>query len=164
MSFATTRAFSYIVLAVEMGGNAVARIHAEKGDLSIREKGAMDVGRAELLTKADETSNLLMLELLNRIPLLRVCFGPIYTCYWHNLKVISEEKSTQEKSKKLDRYRADNYELWLGLRETLSKVPNWRVPLRRIAIWIDPLDATQEYTGTFDKEKHRKRLPFLKRA
>jgi len=66
---------SYIALAVETGGHAVSRIYAEKsgdGGMEIYGKGQMDVGRAELLTRADLISNSLMLGLLRRFPLLRV--------------------------------------------------------------------------------------------
>ena len=59
--------FSYAVLAVEMGGHAVKKIHEENA-LNIKEKGQTDVGKAELLTKADLVSNHLMLELLQRFP------------------------------------------------------------------------------------------------
>ncbi|KAL3093085.1 hypothetical protein niasHT_022535 [Heterodera trifolii] len=122
---------SYVVLAVEMGGHAIVRTFMEEKQIPFYEKGQMDVGRAELLTKADLISNQLMLTLLGRFPFL---------------KVISEEKSEFLPEKETERYRADNYELWLGLREVLSKFPSWRIPLARVTVWIDPLDATQEFT------------------
>uniref|UniRef100_A0A914I6L7 inositol-phosphate phosphatase n=1 Tax=Globodera rostochiensis TaxID=31243 RepID=A0A914I6L7_GLORO len=122
---------SYVVLAAEMGGHAIVRTFAENRKLRVVEKSQMDVGRPELLTKADLISNHLMLSLLRRFPLL---------------KVISEEKSEFLSEKDVEQYRADNYELWLGLREALSKFPSWRIPLARITVWIDPLDATQEFT------------------
>ena len=59
--------FSYAVLAVEMGGHAVKKIFDEN-QLNIQEKGQTDVGKAELLTKADLISNHLMLGLLQRFP------------------------------------------------------------------------------------------------
>uniref|UniRef100_A0A183C1W9 inositol-phosphate phosphatase n=1 Tax=Globodera pallida TaxID=36090 RepID=A0A183C1W9_GLOPA len=121
----------YVVLATEMGGHAIVRTFAENKKLRIVEKSQMDVGRPELLTKADLISNYLMLSLLRRFPLL---------------KVISEEKSEFLSEKDVEQYRADNYEVWLGLREALSKFPSWRIPLARITVWIDPLDATQEFT------------------
>jgi hypothetical protein len=58
---------SYAVLAVEMGGHAVKKIYDENV-LNIQQKGQTDVGKAELLTKADLVSNHLMLELLQRFP------------------------------------------------------------------------------------------------
>nr|CAD2202808.1 unnamed protein product [Meloidogyne enterolobii] len=118
-----------------MGGSAISRIYSEnnKVKMQIYEKQErMDVGRAELLTRADLISNAFMLELLRRFPLL---------------KVITEEKFAKINNRELDRYRADNYELWMGLRELISSMPSWRIPLGRIVIWIDPLDGTQEFTG-----------------
>nr|CAD2192122.1 unnamed protein product [Meloidogyne enterolobii] len=130
---------SYIVLATEMGGSAISRIYSEnnKVKMQIYEKQErMDVGRAELLTRADLISNAFMLELLRRFPLL---------------KVITEEKFAKINNRELDRYRADNYELWMGLRELISSMPSWRIPLGRIVIWIDPLDGTQEFTEGLTK-------------
>lgn len=125
---------SYIVLATEMGGIAISRIYSEtnNGKMQIYEKRVrMDVGRPELLTRADLISNALMLELLRRFPLL---------------KVVTEEKFVKINNRETDPYRADNYELWMGLRELISSLPSWRIPLGRIVIWIDPLDGTQEFT------------------
>jgi len=42
----------------------------------------MDVGRAELLTRADLISNAFMLELLRRFPLLKVYFEKIMYGDW----------------------------------------------------------------------------------
>jgi len=64
---------SYVVLAIEMGGQAVALIQKEGGSIGIETKGNTDVGKAELLTKADLVSNHLMVGLLRRLPLLDVC-------------------------------------------------------------------------------------------
>uniref|UniRef100_A0A1I8BYA2 inositol-phosphate phosphatase n=1 Tax=Meloidogyne hapla TaxID=6305 RepID=A0A1I8BYA2_MELHA len=58
-----------------MGGIAISRIYSEtnNGKMQIYEKRVrMDVGRPELLTRADLISNALMLELLRRFPLLKI--------------------------------------------------------------------------------------------
>lgn len=58
-----------------MGGSAISRIYSETdhGKMIIYEKRRrMDIGRVELLTRADLISNSLMLELLRRFPLLKV--------------------------------------------------------------------------------------------
>jgi len=44
-------------------------------------------------------------------------------------EVITEEKFAKINNRELDRYRADNYELWMGLRELISSMPSWRIPL-----------------------------------
>jgi predicted nucleotidyltransferase len=43
-------------MAVEIGGSAVAKVHAEH-KLQIKAKGLTDEGKEELLTKADLVSN-----------------------------------------------------------------------------------------------------------
>uniref|UniRef100_A0AC34Q730 Inositol monophosphatase 3 n=1 Tax=Panagrolaimus sp. JU765 TaxID=591449 RepID=A0AC34Q730_9BILA len=121
---------SYAVLAVEMGGHAVKKIY-EENSLGTRKKGKTDVGKDELLTKADLTSNHLMLGLLERFP---------------ELTVISEEKSDDMKDKDVEKYRDDNYELWLEYKDAINQMPSKKYELKRLNMWIDPLDATQEYT------------------
>uniref|UniRef100_A0A7E4W6I2 inositol-phosphate phosphatase n=2 Tax=Panagrellus redivivus TaxID=6233 RepID=A0A7E4W6I2_PANRE len=121
---------SYAVLAVEMGGHAVKKIHEEQG-LNIEEKGQTDVGKAELLTTADLVSNHLMLGLLERFP---------------GLTAITEEKAEDLPDKDVERYREDNYALWLEFHKILETLPSAKYPLHRINVWVDPLDATQEYT------------------
>jgi hypothetical protein len=67
-----------------MGGHAVSRIYSEtsNGNMQIKEKQRrLDVGRAELLTRADLISNSLMLDILQRFPLLKV--------YFHVFKILS---------------------------------------------------------------------------
>uniref|UniRef100_A0A915N5T7 Myo-inositol monophosphatase A3 n=1 Tax=Meloidogyne javanica TaxID=6303 RepID=A0A915N5T7_MELJA len=126
-----------------MGGSAISRIYSENNNVKMQiyeKQERMDVGRAELLTRADLISNALMLELLRRFPLLKYDFRNVY------FEVITEEKFAKINNREMDRYRADNYELWMGLRELISSMPSWRIPLGRIVIWIDPLDGTQEFT------------------
>jgi len=122
---------SYAVLSVEMGGHAVSKIFKEN-QLNIKAKGLTDEGKAELLTKADLVSNHLMLGLLRRFPLL---------------KVVTEESSSEHLSdREVEKYQDDNYALWMNVKEALKKFPNKRVSLDRVGIWVDPLDATQEFT------------------
>jgi inositol monophosphatase 3 len=121
---------NYAVLAVEMGGHAVKKIY-EENQLNIQTKGQTDVGKAELLTKADLVSNHLIMDLLQRFPLLQV---------------ITEEKSEKLFDAEVEKYRSDNYAIWLNLRRALEKLPSRKYDLSRITLWIDPLDATQEFT------------------
>ncbi|CAD5206370.1 unnamed protein product [Bursaphelenchus okinawaensis] len=120
----------YAALAVEMGGNAVKKVY-EENQLNIREKGNTDVGKAELLTKADLVSNHLISDLLKRFPLI---------------KVVSEEKEDELSEKEVEKYKDDNYNLWLNIRNAIKSMPQRKYDLNRLGIWIDPLDATQEFT------------------
>ncbi|EYC10084.1 hypothetical protein Y032_0057g2753 [Ancylostoma ceylanicum] len=121
---------SYAVLAVEMGGYAVRKIH-EENKLNIAQKGLTDEGKAELLTKADLISNYLILDVLQRFP---------------RLKIVTEEKDSSISEKEATPYRADSYSVWLSIRDILSQIPSYRLTLSDVQIYVDPLDATQEYT------------------
>ncbi|KAJ1352824.1 hypothetical protein KIN20_009243 [Parelaphostrongylus tenuis] len=121
---------SYAVLAVEIGGYAVWKIREENA-LYIAEKGLTDEGKAELLTKADLVSNFLILDVLKRFP---------------RLKIVSEEKDTSVSETDVAPYRADSYSIWLSIQDLLAKIPSRRFSLSDVQVYIDPLDATQEYT------------------
>ncbi|CAD6184682.1 unnamed protein product [Caenorhabditis auriculariae] len=122
---------SYAVLAVEMGGHAVKKVHEENA-LNIEAKGLTDEGKEELLTKADIISNSLILDLLQRFP---------------KLKVVSEEKPPSSFTpNEVNLYRSDNYLLWESVKDVLDKIPSRRLSLSDIRIFVDPLDATQEFT------------------
>ncbi|KAK6050719.1 hypothetical protein COOONC_11776 [Cooperia oncophora] len=122
---------SYAVLAVEMGGYAVRKIHEENA-LNIAQKGLTDEGKAELLTKADLVSNFLILDVLQRFP---------------RLKIVTEEKDSSISESDAAPYRADSYSMWLSIRDVLAMIPSRRLTLSDVLVYVDPLDATQEYTG-----------------
>jgi inositol monophosphatase 3 len=46
----------------------------------------------------------------------------------------------------VSKYRDDNYQLWLEYKDALNVMPSSKYDLSRINMWVDPLDATQEYT------------------
>lgn len=121
---------SYAVLAVEIGGYAVRKIR-EEDVLHTAQKSLTDEGKAELLTKADLVSNFLILDVLKRFP---------------RLKVVSEEKDTSISESDVAFYRANSYSVWLSVQDFLSKIPSRRLSLSDIQVYVDPLDATQEYT------------------
>ncbi|MFH4980208.1 hypothetical protein AB6A40_006917 [Gnathostoma spinigerum] len=121
---------SYGILAIEQGGKAVCKI-SEESDIGVRTKGKTFEGRNDLLTKADLISNHLILETLSRIP---------------GIKVISEESRSSLTEQDVSRYRVDKYSLWLGIKDSISLLPSFTYPLSSLTIWVDPLDATQEFT------------------
>uniref|UniRef100_A0A0K0DCD2 inositol-phosphate phosphatase n=1 Tax=Angiostrongylus cantonensis TaxID=6313 RepID=A0A0K0DCD2_ANGCA len=122
---------SYAVLAVEIGGYAVRKIHEENA-LYISQKRLTDDAKAEPLTKADLVSNFLILDVLKRFP---------------RLKIVTEEKDTSVSESDVAPYRADSYSMWLSAVEgILAKIPSRRLSLSDVQVYIDPLDATQEYT------------------
>ncbi|CAJ0578309.1 unnamed protein product, partial [Mesorhabditis spiculigera] len=121
---------NYAVLAAEVGGHAVYSIANEKA-LSIQQKGLTDEGKAELLTQADLISNFLILDTLKRFP---------------HLNIITEEKDSTITETEAEPYRTDKYAAWLEVRNALEKFPSHRYALGDVQIYVDPLDATQEYT------------------
>lgn len=46
----------------------------------------------------------------------------------------------------VERYKEDNYKIWLNIRDALKDIPVKKYELSRIGLWVDPLDATQEFT------------------
>uniref|UniRef100_A0A0M3IWV0 inositol-phosphate phosphatase n=1 Tax=Ascaris lumbricoides TaxID=6252 RepID=A0A0M3IWV0_ASCLU len=130
MKIVTSLSFSYAVLAVEVGGRAIARVNEERS-LGIIKRGKTAEGKDEFVTKADLVSNFLILDAFRRFP---------------GIQVITEEKNSEVKDSDVQRYRADSYELWLSVREIIDKLPSRKLKLSKLAIWVDPLDATQEFT------------------
>lgn len=128
-----------------MGGHAVRKVY-EENNLNIRKKGETDVGKAELLTKADLVSNHLIMDLIRRFPLLKV-FVSVANSSELAVQVVTEEKSETLSDSEVEKYRSDNYAVWLSLRDALDRLPSKKYDLSRLTMWIDPLDATQEYTG-----------------
>ncbi|ULU13478.1 hypothetical protein L3Y34_016171 [Caenorhabditis briggsae] len=121
---------SYAVLAIEMGGHAVMKVHEEKS-LNAAAKGQTDEGKEELLTRADLISNHLILDILQRFP---------------QLKIVSEEKASEFSDREVEPYRSDNYAVWQSVKEILNQIPSRRLQLSDVRVFVDPLDATQEFT------------------
>ncbi|KAK5982601.1 hypothetical protein GCK32_003291, partial [Trichostrongylus colubriformis] len=62
------------------------------------------------------------------------------------LQVVTEEKDTSIKESDAAPYRADTYSTWVSIRDVLAKIPSRRLTLSDVLVYVDPLDATQEYT------------------
>jgi len=123
---------SYSILAAERGGYAVERIYNER-KLFIQSKGKTAEGAEEVLTQADVISHLLIYETLQRLPGIRE-------------KIVSEESAARLLSNDLEQYKLNNYDVWLSNQRAVKDIPSISVPLSSVTIWVDPLDATQEFT------------------
>ncbi|KPP58014.1 inositol monophosphatase 3-like [Scleropages formosus] len=114
------------VEAAVQGGREAKRAH-DGGVLSSKAKGKTREGAEEMLTLGDLNSHRRMYYLIkNRFP---------------HVQVISEERDYSTKASDAE---------WNSVipDEILQKVQSQVVPAEAVTVWIDPLDATQEYTGS----------------
>lgn len=61
------------------------------------------------------------------------------------LKIISEEDSASVKCSDVPLFDLDPTVLHAAMPD--EHVPDEHVPVEDVTVWLDPLDATQEYTG-----------------
>ncbi|KAL3997369.1 Inositol monophosphatase family protein [Acanthocheilonema viteae] len=120
---------SYVLLAAELGGRAILDINDEQR-LNAIKKAETDVGVAELLTTADLLSNQLIINVLKRYP---------------GLQVISEEKEALSLVD-YEKYQSQQQELYTNVKNIVDLFPSRKYLLSKLAVWVDPLDATQEFT------------------
>ncbi|KAM3715788.1 Inositol monophosphatase [Dirofilaria immitis] len=126
---------SYVLLAIELGGHAILDINDEQKLITFK-KTETDVGKPELLTRADLLSNQLIINVLKRYP---------------GIKVISEEKNEKLSVVDYERYQSKQQELYANVKTIVDLFPSRKYSLSKLALWIDPLDATQEFTeGLFE--------------
>ncbi|KAL8577101.1 hypothetical protein ACOMHN_049790 [Nucella lapillus] len=110
----------------QRGGKRVKEI-ADQQNLEAKEKGRTKEGAKEMLTEGDLESHRAILN------------GYLKT--FPGMTVISEEHENLP----VDFHQIPDPDK--ALREVLDNVPSdQRISKNRIAVWIDPLDATQEYT------------------
>ncbi|XP_063240831.1 putative inositol monophosphatase 3 [Bacillus rossius redtenbacheri] len=109
----------------EKGGKEVIAVQTEN-DLDEKIKGKTKEGVKEPVTRADLNSHCVMFYSLKRL--------------YPALKVISEEK--KEKNECSDLLFLDSEPNLKGY----DTLPDETVPVDHIAVWIDPLDATKEFT------------------
>ncbi|VDO92755.1 unnamed protein product [Soboliphyme baturini] len=120
----------YCVIAAETASTAIRKTHLS-ATVWQREKGKTREGANEYVTKADLISNQLIQNIFSRFP---------------GIQVISEEKESLS-SEEVASYEENYYELWQRISGIVSGVPSVHHSLADISVWVDPLDATQEYTG-----------------
>ncbi|XP_074066573.1 Golgi-resident adenosine 3',5'-bisphosphate 3'-phosphatase-like [Macrotis lagotis] len=114
------------VAAAEAGGRGVRAVREAGPDLQQRSKGRTQEGAEELLTAGDLQAHRRM--------------ASLWAGAFPGVRVISEEH---------DDAALDLSEPWDGKipLEIQKMVPSGQtVPMERVTVWIDPLDATQEYT------------------
>uniref|UniRef100_A0A915Q6Q1 inositol-phosphate phosphatase n=1 Tax=Setaria digitata TaxID=48799 RepID=A0A915Q6Q1_9BILA len=132
-------AFSYVLLAAELGGRAVVDTNDEQ-KFSVFKKTETNVGKAELLTKADLLSNQLIIGVLQRYPGLKVTVGIVED------QVISEEKKEKLSAVDYEKYQSQQEELYGNVKNIIDLFPSRKYSLSKLTVWVDPLDATQEFT------------------
>ncbi|XP_067904313.1 inositol monophosphatase 3-like [Heterodontus francisci] len=116
---------SLAIKAAEEGGRAVREVK-ESDSLGQRSKGKTKEGADEMVTAGDLQSHRKMTSLFsNTFP---------------HIKVISEEHDNSEMDKSL----VWNYEIPSLIQESIGNAR--MVSAESVTVWIDPLDATQEYT------------------
>ncbi|EJW85875.1 inositol monophosphatase [Wuchereria bancrofti] len=126
---------SYVLLATELGGRAILDVNDGK-KLNAFKKAETDVGKPELLTRADLLSNQLIINVLKRYP---------------GLRIISEEKEEKLNALDYEKYMPQQQELYADVKTIVDLFPSRKYLLSKLTVWVDPLDATQEFAeGLFE--------------
>lgn len=105
--------------AAEYGGKKVVET---KDIMKIKSKGLTKEGLEDSVTTADFLSHCAMTATLKK--------------YFNDLKIISEENHDCEDTD-------------VTSMRTIDNLPEELIDIQDITVWIDPLDATHEYTGSF---------------
>ena len=129
------------IQAAEAGGREVVRIRkgdGEKADgLHSRSKGLTREGAKEMVTKGDLSSHTVMVHGL--------------AATFPGLQIISEESHAEDEGAEQVVMPFHSRTDPLILPEELHDLPHdMLVPMKQVTVWIDPLDATQEYTEVGD--------------
>lgn len=118
--------------AAERGGKKV--IEGKNHELHVKSKGKTQEGANDPVTDADYASHCAMYySLKNTFP---------------KLKIVSEEHSKSDSS--CEQQEVLDVDSQLLEHKMIDHLNDEHVFAKEITIWIDPLDATQEYTGTSD--------------
>lgn len=123
------------IKAAEMGGQAVVKVR-ETADLAEKSKGLTKEGAREMVTKGDLKSHFVMVEGLSAT--------------FTGLQIISEENhQTADAEQEAENLaiKPFHHKDFVPTSNDLKALPfDKDVPLKDVTVWIDPLDATQEYT------------------
>jgi inositol monophosphatase 3 len=132
------------IRAAEAGGREVYRIRRPEEILKhhgmeARSKGLTKEGAQEMVTKGDLASHKIMVHGLSAT--------------FPGLQVISEEENHNPDLDDEDDVVKPfhlNHDPFVFSEELNALPHNMKVPMKLLTVWIDPLDATQEYTETND--------------
>jgi len=113
------------IQAAEKGGIEVVAVSKDK-NIQQQSKGKTQEGANDPVTNADFRSHCVMQQGLQRI--------------FPKLKIISEEDSATVKCSDVPFFDLDPTVLHAVV------LPDTYVPVEDVTVWLDPLDATQEYT------------------
>ena len=146
------------IAAAEAGGREVKTVREKGTKLNEKSKGKTKEGVKDVLTDGDMRSHKVMFSTLtSSFPHIKVsivsysiCFLLLESSIFFFTKVISEEHDENNNS-----VEPVNFNKKCPALEQISKL-EW-APNDSITIWIDPLDATKEYTGN----RHKKTLRFF---
>lgn len=116
------------VQAAEHGGLEVLAI-SNRTDFHVKSKGRTKEGKNDPVSEADFRSHCVMRKGLKHI--------------FPRLRIVSEEDVDQEEEKRCHDVKL--YGLDTVLHESNS-IPDEIVPVDEVTVWVDPLDATQEFT------------------
>ncbi|XP_063705790.1 putative inositol monophosphatase 3 [Culicoides brevitarsis] len=117
------------IRAAELGGEEVLKVYNSK-ILNTQSKGKTKEGVNDPVTDADFFSHCTMTKALHHL------FPKI-------LKVVSEEGHAKEKCPEIEiNHQFDLNPTVLGD----STIPDISIPADQVSVWIDPLDATKEFT------------------
>ncbi|XP_058467966.1 putative inositol monophosphatase 3 [Malaya genurostris] len=114
------------IQAAQQGGIEVVEV-SKSADFKVQNKGKTNEGANDPVTDADFRSHCVMVDGLHRI--------------FPKIKIISEEDGTKRNCPD-----AKLFDLDPTVVQENSNIPDYIVDINDVTVWIDPLDATQEYT------------------
>lgn len=117
------------IQAAQMGGLEVSQ---SSNDIQTKSKGKTKEGANDPLTNADLRSHCVMENGLKRL--------------FSKVTIISEEDSQMAQCSDVNHFELDP----TVIDEDISLPDDYLISADDITVWIDPLDATQEYTGIYD--------------
>lgn len=120
------------IQAAQRGGMEILEV-AKSRDLKEKSKGKTDEGANDPFTDADGRSHCVMKQGLHRI--------------FPRVTIFSEED-------KESCAEANTFDLDPTVLHETAEIPDVLVNIKDVTVWIDPLDATQEFTGELEIDQN----------